>query len=313
MTRALWACVLSPWLLSCSTSESPPSGADAPSATPSTSAALVLPSSRVVVAEAPSDAPAAPAPASASPSNPLGLPPVRISLSSKKRVFAVPERMLASAKLGSTFVLYAATALGLEGDDVLVEGSAGGGPYRVHAGYVIPVPDTARLRPQDAVVAEWNGTLRHGLVTRLVKDRIGVRFTDVDGRVPEVLLRDARLIEQSEGLHPGNYVAVRDGETYRHAMLVSALGQGAGRRWLALGFGGAATLVDEADLTPIPLHFAPKNGAEVWAVWVGTMRKGSVQGSPDPGFFSVKLERAGPPITVGRGFLMAPIATPAAP
>jgi hypothetical protein len=64
--------------------------------------------------------------------------------------------------------------------------------------------------------------------------------------------------------------------------------------------------VDEASLQPIPVQFSPKPGAVVWAEWVGSMRKATVQSVDDPGFFTVKFERAGRPATVGWGLIMAP-------
>jgi hypothetical protein len=250
--------------------------------------------------------------------NPLKLPPRRVTLDAGKRVFTFSAGMLDGARLGSTLVLYAATVVGIEGDDLIIEGR-GGPSYKVNGSYVIPVPDDAKTKPGDAVLTEWNGVLKHAVITKPIKDKIGVRFTDLDTRSGEVLLQGgkptaatgkhppARFIKQVEGLVPGNYAALHRGDEWLHVLLVSPASEGETKRWFALGFGGAALVADEADLQPIPIRFTPKLGAPVWAEWVGTLRRGTVQASPDPGLFTVKFERAGRPATLGFGRILPPI------
>jgi hypothetical protein len=176
------------------------------------------------------------------------------------------------------------------------------------------------VRLGDAVLTEHRGLMKHAVVLRFVKDRIAVRFTDVEGRAREALLmggngaptaagpsKAARFVRQVEGLAPGNYAALRQGGEWLHVLLVSASGEGEARRWLALGFGGAALIAAEADLKPIPVRWSPKPGSVVWAEWSGKMRRATVQGADEPGLFTVKYERAGRPATLGWGLLMAPI------
>lgn len=281
--------------------------------------------------------PAAPAPASPlSPAagaaiepNPLHLPPVRVTLEEGRRVFTFPEQMLAAARPGSTLVLYAATVTGVEGDDFIIEGK-GAPSYKVHQGYVIAVPDEPRLKPGDPVLTEHNGMMKHAVVTKFVKDRVGVRFTDLDGRAQEFLLQGgsgkpvpagspgkpgaaggpskaARFVKQAEGLQPGNYAALRQGDEWLHVLLVSTFGEGDARRWFVLGYGGAAMVVMERDLAPIPIKPKLKTGSTVWAESGGKMRRATVQAADDQGLFSVKFERAGRPSTVGWGLVMKPV------
>jgi hypothetical protein len=240
------------------------------------------------------------------PSNPLGLPPRRIKIDAGRRVFTFSSQMLSHAKLGSTLVLYGATIVGLEGDDLIVEGK-GVPNFKVHPGYVIPVPDNIQVRPGDAVLTEYSTAMRHAVVTKLVKDKIVVRFTDMDTRMQEAYLKDARFIKQKDGLLPGNYAAVLGADDVRHVLLVSPAYEGDKKRWFVLGFGGAADLVDEASLRQIPVKWTPKVGASVWAEWVGTMRKATVQAADPPAFFTVKYERAGRPATVSWGLIMPPL------
>jgi hypothetical protein len=297
----------------------------APGAAPSAGAAMSAPPRAASAAPAAllpgATIPAATPPgalATAQDPNPLALPPRRLTLDPGKRVFTFSAGMLDGAKLGSTLVLYAATVVGFEGDDLIIEGR-GGPSYKVNGSYVIPVPDDARVKPGDAVLTEWNGVLKHAVITRPIKDKIGVRFTDLDARSGEVLLQGgkptattgkhppARFVKQAEGLAPGNYAALQRGDEWLHVLLVSPAPDGETKRWFALGFGGAAVLADEASLRPIPIRYNPKIGATVWAEWVGTLRKGTVQTIPDPGLFTVKFERAGRPATVGFGGILPPL------
>jgi hypothetical protein len=262
--------------------------------------------------------------AAVTPENPLGLPPAKVALEAGKRVFTFTGPMMASARPGATLVLAPATVVGLEGDDLIVD-SHGGASYKVHPGYVIAVPDAPRLRPGDAVLTEHAGRMVHAVVTRFVKDRVGVRLTGLDARAAEITLpggsgaptpagpsKAARFVKQAEGLAPGNYAALRQGGEWLHVLLVSASGEGEARRWFALGYGGAAVLVAEADLTAIPVRYAPKLHALVSAESGGKMRRATVLAADEQGIFVVKFERAGKPSVVGWGALTAPLPAPVA-
>lgn len=243
-----------------------------------------------------------------SPPNPLGLPPMRIKLDPGRRVFAVSSELLHRAKLGSTLVFYGANVIGFEGDDLLIE-AKGGSTYKVHRGYVIPVPDDPKIRVGDPVLTEYAGVMKHAVVLKMAKGRVHVRYTDMDPRTPEAQLKEkeTRFIKQSPGILPGNFAALRDGEEHRHVLLISPAVEGEKKRWFALGYGSAAQLVDEAALRPIPVKWSPRPGEIVWAEWVGTMRRATVQSVDAPAFFTVKYERAGRPATVGWGLLMPPL------
>lgn len=251
--------------------------------------------------------------------NPLRLPSTRLTLDAGRRVFTVPEQMLATARPGSTLMLHAATVSGMEGDDLIVE-TPRGPTYKVHAAYAIAVPDEPKVKPGDPVITEHNGVLKHGVVTKFIRDRVGVRYTDLEGRSQEALLvagsgkptaagpsKAARMIKQVEGFAPGNYAALRRDEEHLHVLLVSAHAEGDARRWLALGFGGSAMIVAEADLAPIPVRWSAKAGKVVWAASGGKMRRATVQTVDDQGLLTVKFERAGRASTVGWGLVMAPL------
>ena len=293
-------------------------GHGASGASASASASAQPPAS--AAAPVPAAPAATPRPSTAAPAdpNPLRLPPAKLALDPGHRVFTFPEPMLAAARPGATLVLQPAIVKDFDGDDLVIDGR-GGPEYKVHAGYAIAVPDDPRLKPGDPVIAEHNGALKHGVVTKFVRDRVGVRFTDLEGRAPELMLlggsgkpiageasKALRLIKQLEGLRPGNYAALRRGEEWLHVLLVSASGEGDARRWFALGYGGAAMIVMESELLPIPVRFATKPGRTVWAESGGKMRRATVEKEGDRGLFIVKFERAGRAQAVGWGRLMVP-------
>jgi len=248
--------------------------------------------------------PQPPRPAVANP-NPLSLPAGNLDLAPGTRIFAVPEPMLRGAKLGSTFVLHAARVVGRDGDSLLVQ-TREGEPYKLHPSYLVAVPAGSR-RPGvgQPVIAEWAGVLKHGVFRATKKDRSIVRFFDASDNADRAL-DDVILFRAQDGFRPGNYAAARSNGESRHVVLLSPI-DGGSKKWLALGHAGAATIVEEADLTAIPVKWDPKEGAAVWAEFLGRMRPGIVEGIDAPGLFTIKFERAGRPVTVGWGAIMPPL------
>jgi hypothetical protein len=237
--------------------------------------------------------------------NPLELPPRALELSAGARVFAPTAATLRGAKPGSTLALRATTVQARSGDAVLLDGRDGP-PYEVHTGYVIPILGVARPSLGAPVVAEWAGALHHGVVRRYAKDRIVVRFTDTVDRA-ERQVSPQQLIAQVDGFHPGNHAVARSDEGWDHVLLVAPV-ERAPKAWLCLGYGGAASVVPEEALRPIPVMYAPKVGALVWVAHLGRMRPGVVKEVDPPGLATERVERVGRPIQVGWGSLMAPLA-----
>ena len=130
--------------------------------------------------------------------NPLGLPPASPrELDKGQRIFAVPQRMLEGAKLGSAFVLRAASYIGREGGDYVVR-VGWGEPYAVHPGYVV-APRSGRFRRGANVIAAYRGTIHHGVVTGLRRDRVTVQYVDLGHRLADQRLDPSRI----EGLGRG--------------------------------------------------------------------------------------------------------------
>lgn len=236
--------------------------------------------------------------------NPLKLASRRLEVAEGARVFAVPEMMLRDAHIGSTMQLVASTVGGREGENLVLDGKDGP-DYSVHPAYLIPLVPLARIRPNQPVIAEWAGALRHGVAKRYAKDKVVVRFTDTTDRGERSIGRD-RIMAQSEGLSPGNYAAQRVEGELEHVLLVSPINAEPklATEWFILGYGGAARVVKTDQLVAIPISLEPKVGANVLAAHLGKMRQGVVKAIDRPGVMTVRFERAGRPIETGWGLVM---------
>jgi hypothetical protein len=223
-------------------------------------------------------------------------------------VYAVPAAMLRGAKEGTAFQLRTTTVVGADQDWVIVDG--GEDPdYPVHPSYLVvhrPGPRTPRLGLP--VITELAGQLRHGLVKSFSKNKVVVRFTDTSQRFERAVDPDA-LMAQTDGLHPGNYVAFDSGTDFEHLLLVAPLSEPAASsdRWLAVGYAGASRVVATNKLSLIPVTYDPKVGTVVWAEHLGKLRRAAVTEVDKPGVFEVRFERAGPPVRVGVGALLPPL------
>jgi hypothetical protein len=307
--RGLWMCGLFGWGLWGCGSEEPTSSSSRP-ADPS----AVLPLPKPVTPAQPTFEP-----------NPLGLPARRLELPVGTVVYAVPAAMLRGAKEGSAFQLRATTVVGADQDWVIVDG--GEDPdYPIHPSYLVvhrPGPRTPRLGLP--VITELAGQLRHALVRSFSKNKIVVRFTDTAQRSERSVDPDA-LMAQTDGLHPGNYVAFDTGSDFEHLLLVAPISEGAADtpipgssrsaqlpppaasgRWLTIGYGGASRIVDASKLSLIPVTYDPKVGTAVWAEHLGKLRRAVVTVVDKPGVFEVRFERAGPPVRVGVGAILPPL------
>ena len=143
------------------------------------------------------------------------------------------------------------------------------------------------------------------------RDSFTVRFTDTEDKSDRTF-KGSTLIAQAEGLHPGNYAAWHDGDAVKQVLLVSDFGDSP-HSWLVLAYAGAVAVVPESELSPVPIVFEPKDGADVMAVWLGSFRQGTVKSIDRPGLATVKFDRAGRAVQLGWGALMPDIPPPPAP
>ena len=235
-----------------------------------------------------------------------------MTLKKDQRVFAVPKRILAQARLGSTLTLRAATVAMMDGAEVIVR-MAGAPSYNIHPGYLI-VPKAGRMRRNARVIVNRRGRLRHGIVRNNLRKRVSIRYTDLGSKRPDrtVSVREVGLLPP--GLHPGGFAVYRAEQEHKHVLLVSAAAHPDGvRRWLVLGHNGEARLLEESKLSAPPGRFAPKVGTEILVAWRGSMVPATLRRIDKPGLFTVRRARAGAPFMVGPGQIMARDRSPKAP
>ncbi len=236
--------------------------------------------------------------------NPLGLPADARRFAVGTKVFAPPSTMMRPLALGGSLALRSTTVVGEDENGLVVDGRDGP-DYVVHPSYLVPFEPGLRPKPDQPVLAEWAGALRHGVARRIVRDRVVVRFTDTADRRERTLALD-QIAPWSEGFVPGGMAATRAGG-HDHVLLVSRTGEGPSAEWLCLGWAGTTHRLREELLVPLPTKFQPKVGDRVWAEHVGRMRPGTVHEVDPPGVFRVKFERAGKLVEVGLGQLMPPL------
>jgi hypothetical protein len=235
--------------------------------------------------------------------NPLKLPGAAPTLAADSLVYTVPRHVLETARAGSSFVLHAATAEGVEGGNVIVH-IGHDASYPVHPAYVL-VPPHGTLRRGAAVLAPNRGQLGHAVVVAVKRDLVTVHYTDLGPGYGDQPLPARDVAPQGSGLAPGNYAVVADGEVMRQVLLLSGGTHADGkRRWLALGYAGEASLIEEERLQPVPLDFQPKVGAVVAVPWLGTMVPGRVTAVDPRGIYTVRRARVVPPLFLGPGMLM---------
>jgi hypothetical protein len=218
-------------------------------------------------------------------------------------VYTVPTRVLETARVGSSFVLRAATAQAVEGGNLIVR--IGREPsYPVHPAYVI-VPQRGQLPRGCPVLAPYRGQLGHAVVTAAKRDLVTVRYTDIGPGYGDQPLPVRDVAPQSPGLAPGNHAVVTDGEVMHFVLLLSGGVHPDGkRRWLVLGYAGEAGLVEEERLQPIRLDYQPKVGTMVYAPWLGTMVPAKVTDVDPHGVLTVRRASTAPPLVLGPGMLL---------
>lgn len=242
--------------------------------------------------------------------NPLELPSTGATFQERQFVYAVPDAMLASARVGSSLELRLARVEAMDGTDVVVR--MGTGPaYTIHPAYLVaPIP--GRASKGDRVIAPYRDTLRHAIVQRESKALVVVRYGDADASIGEQGLPPAEVGLLRGGLEPGSYALHRRDEGLGLVLLVSAGADGDGTvRWLALGAEGEALRIEASRLQPVPDMRHVKPDGAVLIPWHGAMVPATVRTVDPSGLVTVRRPRVGPPLTFGYDMVMpAPRAEP---
>src|SRR5690606_34897520 len=154
---------------------------------------------------------------------------------------------------------HAAHVVRVEGDLWVVR-EGHGEAYVIHPAYVV-VPRPGRFARETPVIAAYRDRLHHGVVKHLLRDRVVVRCTDLGFRLGDQKLDPKRVGVLGDGLSPGGYAVYPTESGLTHVTLVSRGEYPDGKaRWLTIGYGGVAELVDEERLTSLPIgrRFRPR-------------------------------------------------------
>ena len=245
--------------------------------------------------------------------NPLGLPAANVTFTEGQFVYAVPEAMLTTAKVGVSLELRAAKVESMDGHDVIVH-AASGPAYNIHAGYVV-APRMKPVQRGTRVMVPYRAQLRHATVQRQVKNQIVVRYGDVGVALGDQAIAIDEVGVLGGGLEPGAYALARH-EHGQHLVLLVSLGMHAdgARRWLVLGPEGEARILDADELTPLGDARKLKPGSSVLVAWHGDMVPATLRTIEPSGLVSVKRPRVGPTLIVGIDMIApAPATTPPTP
>ncbi len=235
--------------------------------------------------------------------NPLRLPARTVSVAKGIRVYAVPQRVLEQARLGSTMPLRAASVEGVDGENIVVRAFSHVS-YPIHPDYVV-VPPQGPVRRRAPVLVSYRRKLRHAVATTVRRDRIRVRYTDLGVSLGERWLNPREVAPAPAGLAPGNYAVFRDSTGWSHVLLVSSAVHSDGKkRWLVLSYGAEARLVEHDKLRPMSPSFKPRPGNSVLVAFRGKMVPGRVKTADRFGIYTVRRRRMSSPLVVGFEMLL---------
>jgi len=210
--------------------------------------------------------------------------------------------------------LYAYDVAGIEGHNAKLKG-LGGDEFLAPGLFVVPSgtpqPEAAKLKAGDVVLAEWAGSLKHGIIEKVDGTNIDVKYTDLPDTWEDSKLKGKvnhrQVTRQTDGMNPGNYAAAKDQDgSWNQVVLVNVA---EGDKWIAQRFAGRVAVFPTADIRPVPVKPSVKVGEKVMAVWVGKFNPGTVKEVKGERFL-VELEgglNGGKPVNVSYGWISPPI------
>lgn len=163
-----------------------------------------------------------------------------------------------------------------------------GDKKKVPNAYIVAIPAGQTAKKGDIVLTWWqsgSGMQRAIVVDDATPGEPVVRYLDLDydnpakakdgktsiGQMDEKLKPNS-FVKINAPFDPGSVVAVQDGADQKAAQVIRV----AGEKVFVKGFAGTIAVYDKSRCTPFPLVSAAKEGDKVKAVWVGTLREGTV-------------------------------------
>lgn len=188
---------------------------------------------------------------------------------------------------------------------------------KVPNAYIVAIAPNGTAKKGDIVLTWWqtgSGMQRAIVVDDSTPTEPVVRYLDIDydnpaksrdgkttiGQMDEKLKPNS-FVKISAAFEPGTIVAIQDGADQKSAQVIRV----AGDKVFVNGFAGRVVVVEKSRCTPFPLVSSAKVGDKVKAVWVGTLKDGTVtKVEPAIGRVFVKFDVDGKERAVAFGEVM---------
>lgn len=163
-----------------------------------------------------------------------------------------------------------------------------GKKQKVPNAYLVPIPPGQKAKKGDILLTWWQSG--SGLQRAIVVDDANpaepvVRYLDLDydnpakakdgktgiGQMDEQL-KPNTFVKINTPFDPGSMVAIQDGADMKPAQVIRV----ANDKVFVNGFAGKIGVVDKSRCTPFPLVSSAKEGDKVKAVWVNSLKEGTV-------------------------------------
>jgi hypothetical protein len=188
---------------------------------------------------------------------------------------------------------------------------------KVPNAYIVSIPPGGKAKNGDILLTWWQ--TGSGMQRAIVTDDANpaeptVRYLDLDYDNPakskdgktgigqmEEQLKPNTFVKISAPFEPGTMVAVQEGAEQQPAQVIRV----AGDKVFVNGFAGRIAVVDKSRCTPFPLTSAAKVGDKVKAVWVNSLKDGTVtKVDPKIGRVFIKFDVDGKERAVAFGEVM---------
>ena len=163
-----------------------------------------------------------------------------------------------------------------------------GTKHKVPNAYIVPIPAGQKAKNADILLTWWQSG--SGMERAIVVDDANpsepiVRYLDLDYDNPakskdgktgigqmEEKLKPNTFVKINAPFDVGSMVAIQDGAEQKPAQVIRV----AGDKVFVNGFAGRISVVDKSRCTPFPLVSNAKAGEKVRAVWVNSLKEGTV-------------------------------------